>query len=304
MSVYKQVLQLKNSVTGEAGTLPIQDSLNGMAEVVPLADGLAIKHGLVPGFTAKNVGGSTDVEGAEQTVGAGFTAGERIQLDRAGSGLRIASDNAVDNIAGIGARLVRVTYIDVNGDEQESAFMAMNGQTPVDILDDMAVPIVAQFVNQVFMFQAGSNETNVGTLYIGRDTDPFLLGRPTIGIWNSIGPTSGVSTTASYMIPTGFDSTCTAMTLSCDQADRNVELTVRQRARVNFGLGELQFAGFVVHLIGALSVATYAFPVFGAGTVIEFTAECDPTKSSFLTVLCQNHNIDLAISPGGGGPGP
>ena len=78
----------------------------------------------------------------------------------AGEQMSIESEHATDTIAGVGAQIVTIEYLDGSGNEQTTT-VELNGTTGVQL-----TPTDVRFVNDMYVSQAGTNGVAVGNLFI------------------------------------------------------------------------------------------------------------------------------------------
>lgn len=117
-----------------------------------------------------------------------WTGGGLYPFMTVATSLEVVSDSASDAAAGVGARTVLISGLDINYVEQ-SSIITLNGLTAVDI------PIQYFRINQIMVLSAGSSESNVGTITV-RDAGAGA----TRGL---IGPTNGISRQAVFTVPAG-----------------------------------------------------------------------------------------------------
>ncbi len=93
--------------------------------------------------------------------------------------ISVASDSAQDGVAGTGILTVIIFGLDANSN-QIAEFLTMNGTTPVDSA------LQYTRLTDIFGTSAGTNNSNVGTIYVSDDTDTFTSGIPQNRIYSLI----------------------------------------------------------------------------------------------------------------------
>ena len=139
--------------------------------------------------------------------------------------LEIVSDSASDTAAGVGARTVLITGLDVNYIEQTD-LMTLNGTTAV------AVPKQYFRINQLIIITAGSTETNVGTITVRNAGAGTTRGLIPAGI--------GISRQAVFTVPAGHTLTIHSLFASLNRTsgiDKNV--TIGFSFRTSLGVRRL-----------------------------------------------------------------
>lgn len=252
---------------------------------VGMADGLAMRLGLLPGVTRRLLIGDILATNQETTVGGGIDPGEILEFDRSGPFLAIASTSANDSIAlgpgpaGFpGAQVVLVRYIDANGDEQLQTFNLF-GQTKVTLTSPAfptpGTPIPMQCINFIGVALTGTTETNEGRIYIGRDSDTFTAGKPDTRIWNVVEVARAVNNSIHNMIPAAVTTHLIQITFSSDSTEKNDGLVVHVRTQQAI----LETGGFVsrnaldIHILGNITLNGIAFPGFTPGSVFSLTSQ-------------------------------
>ena len=87
----------------------------------------------------------------------------------AGEQMSLKSEHATDTLAGVGAQIVTIEYLDASGSEQTTT-VEMNGTTGVDL-----APADVRFVNDMYVSQAGLNGVAVGNIFIYKKADAGLV---------------------------------------------------------------------------------------------------------------------------------
>ncbi|MCP4275365.1 MAG: hypothetical protein GY779_03300 [Gammaproteobacteria bacterium] len=110
--------------------------------------------------------------------------------DSAGEQMAVNSEHANDTIAGIGAQIVTIEYIDAAG-AQQTTTVEMNGTTPVDLTPDDV-----RFVNDFYVSQAGSNGVAVDYIKITKSGTVGL-------VYDMIALGGNKSMVPHFMVPAG-----------------------------------------------------------------------------------------------------
>lgn len=108
----------------------------------------------------------------------------------AGEQMQVVSTSANDTLAGTGAQVVMVHYIDHNGNEQ-SEMVNMNGVTPV-----LTVAADIRFVQRIHTVQAGNTFLAAGTITISKAGTPAQ-------IYTQVLSGTNESLNTSRMVPAG-----------------------------------------------------------------------------------------------------
>ncbi|MCP4181858.1 MAG: hypothetical protein GY761_00845 [Hyphomicrobiales bacterium] len=108
----------------------------------------------------------------------------------AGEQMAVNSEHANDTIAGIGAQIVTIEYIDANGAQQITT-VEMNGKTPVDL-----TPSDVRFVNDFYVSQVGSNGVAVDHIKITKSGTVGL-------VYDMIALGGNKSMVPHFMVPAG-----------------------------------------------------------------------------------------------------
>ena len=134
----------------------------------------------------------TQATTTEQTIGEGVPISSN-QITRPASlrTLSIASTSANDTSAGTGARTLFIIGLDTNGLEIFE-FLTMNGQTEVD------TALQYTRMNEFFVATSGSNNSNVGTIFVSDDTDTFTAGVPQNRVYDIMDVGHSLSKTGNY----------------------------------------------------------------------------------------------------------
>lgn len=108
----------------------------------------------------------------------------------AGEQMTVVSDNAADALAGTGAQIVMIHYVDANGVEQVE-LINMNGVTPVN-----TVATNIRFVQEIHVQQAGTGLLAAGTITIYKSGSAST-------IYTQIQPNTNQSLNTARMVPAG-----------------------------------------------------------------------------------------------------
>ncbi len=278
----------------------VNDLTTSLDNKTGMADGLAMRLGLMPGITRRILIGDGFATNLETTVGDGLEPGEIIAFSRTAVGLSVASTSALDTLAGgTGAQIVQVRYIDENDDEQLEIFTIF-GTTPTPLtippigLGSPNVPILAKSVNFMGVGLAGATEVNQGRIYIGASTDGFTGGKPDTDIWNVIQTLRGVANAIHMMVPQAISSHLVQITFSSDSTEKNDGLVVRERTRqviAATGGGFVSRNVLNVHILGNITLNGIAFAGFNPGDVFQLTSQTEGNAA--VSVSCSAAFMDV-----------
>lgn len=130
---------------------------------------LEVARGLVPGVTRKTLNGYNAAVGvAQEPIWA--ESGVQYPWPTTAKTITVSSSDVNDTAAGTGAQTVAVTYIDFTSRLEVTTVVALNGQTGVTVSTN------AYRVNGFSVMTAGSNKSNLGTVYCGYGA--LTLGKP------------------------------------------------------------------------------------------------------------------------------
>jgi hypothetical protein len=130
---------------------------------------LEVARGLVAGVTRKTLNGYDAAVGVVQEP-IWAESGAQYPFPTAAQTITVSSSDVNDTAAGTGAQTVAVTYIDFTSRSEVTTVVALNGQTGVTVSTN------AYRVNGFVVMTAGSNKSNLGTVYCGYGA--LTVGKP------------------------------------------------------------------------------------------------------------------------------
>ena len=181
-----------------------------------------------------------------------------ITFPAAATTIQLSSSSADDTAAGIGAVAVQInglssTYAAI------SEIIVMAGTSGSTASTNSFLR-----VNDLIVVSSGSNVLNVGQIYVSPSTDTIggtTAGVPDTLIFNTIKPTTNLSTTAIYTVPLGFDFLPEQVIFSSDTTSTRV-IDARFWFRLN-NLGLPVFESAEAQVIGGtgeFNVDVFTFP--------------------------------------------
>lgn len=153
-----------------------------------IASGNLAGHISLPGF-----GERSDVQTPIGGIGEDVWCGTATQMPHppvAGEQMTVVSTDDEDGVAGIGALIIRIEYIDGNGDTQIED-ITLDGTIPVN-----TVAVDIAFINHMFTTSVGSNGVAVG------DVEIYKLGVSSI-VYNCISAGGNKDLNTAIRVPTG-----------------------------------------------------------------------------------------------------
>ncbi len=138
------------------------------------------------------------------------------------SQMTVSSDSTDDDVDGTGGRSLLISYLDEDLLSKQE-IITLNGTTPVTTIDSMFR------INGMMLFTGGSNNANVGNIYIG--TGAVTAGKPT-NVYNLIAPNQSLASTAIYTTPLDRVVSILGHTFSLES---NKTVTFRPTSRNLFG---------------------------------------------------------------------
>ena len=121
---------------------------------------LEVARGLIAGVTRKTLNGYNAAVGvAQEPIWA--ESGSQYPWPTAAQTITVSSSDVNDTAAGTGAQTVAVTYIDFTSRLEVTTVVSLNGQTGVTVSTN------AYRVNGFSVMTAGTNKSNLGTVYCG-----------------------------------------------------------------------------------------------------------------------------------------
>lgn len=223
-------------------------------------------------------GHSAALSGTEQTL---WDEGGIYAFPSSAASLNISSDNTQDDGGQTGALTVTVTYLDANYYEQTET-LTMNGTASVASVGSMLR------INGMSVRSSGSNNANVGTIYLGTGTNTG--GKPAT-VYSLISPDVGVARVGVYTVP----GTKTAKLMSVIGSVNSLDQIVQVIFNVHFPsttdtFWKMQFFNFndgtkTIDLIGTQILPPTTDLILSARTV---TAAVTPAVDVSLSIMTTN----------------
>lgn len=170
----------------------------------------------------------------------------------------LSSTSINDTAAGTGAQFIQINGLDTNF-IQISEIVTMTGTSGTTATTNLFLRI-----NDLIVVASGSNEINVGSIYVSPSTDTIggtTAGVPDTLIYNLIKPETNISTTGVFTVPAGFDYLPTEIQFSTDAVATN-PVDIRFWFKLN-NLGLPKFEASEVQLTTGLTefnVDGFTFP--------------------------------------------
>lgn len=228
----------------------LTDGKIGSAYLPTLAEAAAI--GLITGATACMCGGYVGTETTASTIVRASTYIEQgFNAQRS-----INSTSASDTSAGIGARTVKITYLDSNGNGPYTEIVTLNGTTAVNTVATNIALIEKMEVQTV-----GSNGGNVGTIQLWTTTAGGG------SIWASILAGDNQTYWAHHYVPTGKHSHI--VSIRAASTGINGSLTINTLNPLNNTVPQRSIAGTLRYL-NFTNTMGFSVPLIIPGPAIIF----------------------------------
>ena len=266
-----------------------------------MAPGLAMRLGLMPGISRRLMLGDQFCTNLETTVGGGVDPGERLSFNRTPTALSIASTSATDTlVAGSGAQVVQVRYIDVDGDEQLEIFTLFGTSPTALTIPPLGIPgapgpaALIQCINFIGVAVTGTPDgANEGRIYIGETSDSFTNGKPDNNIWGVVELGRSLSNSIFNMIPAAISSHLVQFTFSSDSTEKNDGLIVREKTHQRIAItgGSILRNVLNIHILGNITLNGISFAGFNPGDVFELTSQTEGNAA--VSISCAGSFMDV-----------
>jgi hypothetical protein len=158
---------------------------------------MAINYGLIPGYTEITAFGENPNISSASVPEDIWNQGGLYPWMTGATSLQVRSTSASDTALGTGSRTVLVLGLDINYNTV-SAFATLNGTTPVVLSQQLFR------INDFVSYTSGSNEVNVGDLFVEDVGGGTIRGKVGAGL--------GVGRQSMYTCPAGYTGQLTNMT--------------------------------------------------------------------------------------------
>jgi len=160
---------------------------------------IEIRSGKKPGWGVNILSAHNDaISTTETTIGGGLPVNgiNIITFPASAALMAFASDDANDTSAGTGLRTMLVIYLDSNYNELTEV-ITLNGTTKVSSVASMLR------VNLMLGLTAGSSGFNIGTIFVGLNSDSFSGGAPDTAIFHTLESERNLSAMGIITVPNG-----------------------------------------------------------------------------------------------------